>query len=56
LEWEIDMSRLVGALGAIVILAGSASPGMAASFNSVVEAVLSKQPQVTDLPPDRSAR
>lgn len=47
------MSRLVGALGAIAIVVGSAGPGMAASFNSVVESVLSKQPQVTDLPADR---
>jgi hypothetical protein len=43
----------MGALGAIVIIVGSVGPGMAASFNSVVETVLSKQPQVTDLPADR---
>ena len=47
------MSRLASSFGAIAIVLGLASPGLAADFNSVVETVLAKQPQVTDLPPDR---
>lgn len=47
------MSRFMSAVGATVIVLVSVGPGNAASFNSVVEAVLSKQPQVTELPRDR---
>lgn len=47
------MNRFVNTVGAVVVLLASAGPSLAADFNSVVETVLSKQPQITDLPRDR---
>ena len=47
------MNRFASSFGAMGIVLGLSSPGFAADFNEVVETVLSRQPQVTDLPPDR---
>ena len=47
------MTRFVTAFGTMFVLVTFSGPSFAADFNSVVETVLSKQPQITDLPPDR---
>ena len=47
------MLRMASALGAVVITLGSVNGVLARDFNSVVTTVLSKQPQITDLAPDR---
>jgi hypothetical protein len=51
---EMSMNRVVSTFGAsMFVTLGAVSLGSAANFNQVVETVLSRQPRITELSPDR---